>query len=210
MDIKFYPNHEDNMHCNQAVFRSLFNYFFGEELLWEDIDKITKTIQGKASWTMAAYINLAERGIEVKNIEPFDYQRFSKEGLKYLEDNFDADTVKWYLEKSNLMFVKDDVSEFLRKVKHVTRRATIEDVDKFLANGYLTGAEINSRILNKKSGFSLHYVLVRGANDGNYIINDPGGGSSPPLENRVVSKEEFMEALGKEGSNGEVTAFRKI
>ena len=51
-------------------------------------------------------------------------------------------------------------------------------------------------------------MLVRGGNDDTYIINDPGGGSSPPLENRVVSKQEFMEALGKEGSNGEVTAFK--
>jgi hypothetical protein len=51
--------------------------------------------------------------------------------------------------------------------------------------------------------------LVRSGDDDNYVINDPGGGSSPPLENRVVSKEEFMEALGKEGSNGEVTAFKK-
>jgi hypothetical protein len=95
-------------------------------------------------------------------------------------------------------------------VKHETRRAKIEDINKFLKEGYLIGAEINSRKLNNKSGFSLHYVLVRSGNDDTYIINDPGGSSAPPVENRIVSQQEFMDALGKEGSNGEVTAFRKV
>jgi hypothetical protein len=207
--MKFYPNHEDNLHCSQAVFRSLFNHFFGEDLTWEEIDRITKTIPGKASWTMAAHMALADRGVEVVNIEPFDYEKFETEGLAYLEKNFDKDTVNWYREKSNLMVVKGDIPEFLKKVKHETRRATGEDIDNFLAKGYLIGAEINSRVLNKKPGFSLHYVLVREANNGNYIVNDPGGGSSPPVENRMVTKSEFLEALGKDGANGEVTAFKK-
>lgn len=196
------------MHCSQAVFRSLFNYFFDEELSWQQIDKITKTIQGKGAWTMAAHIELSKRGIEIINIEPFDYERFCNEGLQYLKDNFDADTVQYYLEKSNLMDVVDDIPVFLKSVKHETRKATIEDIDYFLQSGYLIGAEINSRVLNKKPGFSLHFVLVRSGSNRNYIINDPGGGSSPALENRIVSKEEFIEALGKEGSNGEVSAFR--
>jgi hypothetical protein len=205
-EIKFYPNHEDNMHCSQAVFRSLFNYFFDEELSWEEIEAITKTIPGKGAWTMAAEIELAKRGVEVINIEPFDYEKYYNEGVDYLKNNFDESTVNYYLEKSNLLSVHDDIPLFLQLVKHETRRAGIEDIDSFLSNGYLIGAEINSRILNKREGFSLHYVLIREGKNQSYIINDPG---APPIENREVTKEEFIQALGKEGSNGEVTAFRK-
>ena len=110
--------------------------------------------------------------------------------------------------KSNLLSVKGDIPIFLKLVKHETRKATVEDIDGFVNTGYLVGAEINSRILNKKPGFSLHYVLIRKGDKDNYILNDPGGSSAPPLENRVVSKFEFIQALGNDGSNNEVTAFR--
>jgi len=197
------------MHCSQAVFRAVFKYFFDEELSWEKIDEITKTIPGRGSWTMAVYIELAKRGIEIINFEPFDYQRFEKEGIEYLKSNFSEETVKWYLEHSNLMSVQNLVPEFLNLVHHETRKATIEDIDRLLSDGYILGAEINSRVLNKKPGFSLHYVLIQKGTGNEYTINDPGGGSAPALENRIVSKIEFMEALGKDGSNGEVTAMRR-
>jgi len=204
--IKFYPNHDDGMHCSQAVFRSLFHYFFNEDLNWGDIEKITKTEKEKGSWTMAAEIELAKRGIDVINIEPFDYARYYQEGIDYLRGNFDEDTVNYYLNKSNLLNVNEDIPTFLKLVKHESRKGTIKDIDGFLDNGYLVGVEINSRILNKKSGLSLHYVLIVEKEKDSYIVNDPG---LPPFECRMVSKNEFIEALGKEGSNGEITAFRK-
>ncbi len=207
-EIKFYPNHPDGMHCGQAVFRSLFHYFFNEDLSWKQIDKITNTIPGKGSWTMAAEIELAKRGVEVINIEPFDYERFYQDGLGYLKSKFNSDTVNYYQEKSNLFSVKGDIPEFLRLVHHETRRATIQDIDLMLKKGYLIGAEVNARMLNNKPGFALHYVLIRAGNDETYVINDPGGGSAPPMANRAVSKAEFMQALGEEGANGEVTGFR--
>lgn len=207
--IKFYPNHPDNMHCGQAVFRSLFYYFFNEDLSWEQIDKIAKNTPGKGAWTMAAEIELAKRGVEIVNIEPFDYGLFYQEGIEYLRSRFDTDTVEYYLERSNLFSVKVDIPEFLRLVHHETRRASIGDIDTMLKKGYLIGAEINARILNKQPGFSLHYVLIRAGNGETYIINDPGGGSAPPIENRKVSKDDFMRALGADGANGEVTGFRK-
>ena len=157
---------------------------------------------------MATEIELSKRGIEVVNIEPFDYGRFYQEGIGYLHSHFNKDTVRYYLERSNLLSVKDDIPEFLRLVQHETRRASIEDIDTMLEKGYLIGAEINSRVLNNKSGFSLHFVLIHGRNADNYTLNDPGGGSAQPLENRLVTKTDFLEALGGDGINGEVTGFK--
>lgn len=154
---------------------------------------------------MAAEIELARRGVDVINIEPFDYVRYYREGVDYLNGNFNHDTVNYYLNKTNILNVKEDIPIFLKLVKHESRRGTIEDIDGFLDKGYLIGAEINSRILNKKPGFSLHYVLIVEKEKGSYIINDPG---LPPLERRMVSKNEFIEALGRKGSNGEIAAFR--
>ena len=208
-NIRFYPNHEDNQHCSQAVFRSLFNYFFDKELSWEEIDQIAKTIQGKAAWTIPEHIELARRGVEIINIEPFDYEKFYRKGIPYLISNFEEKTANYYLEKSNLLLVRDMIPAFLSLVKHETRKATLTDIDGLLEKGYLIGAEINSRILNKKSGFNLHYILIKNKDGEKYIINDPGGTSSPPWENRVILKSDFVQALGESGANGEVSALRK-
>jgi predicted AAA+ superfamily ATPase len=119
-----------------------------------------------------------------------------------------TETVRFYQERSNLFSVKDDIPEFLRLVKHETRRATIQDIETMLQQGYLVGAEINSRILNNKPGFALHYVLIQAHTDTSFSINDPGGGSAPPMENRLVSKKDLERALGEDGANSEVTGFR--
>lgn len=157
---------------------------------------------------MAAHIELAKRGVEVINIEPFDYAKFYAERLEYLHRTFDTQTVEYYLTKSNLMHVAEDIPSFLELVRHETRRATIEDIQNFLNQGYLVGAEINSRILNRLPGFSLHYVLITDYHDNEFVLNDPGGGSTPPMEQRRVPKSDFIDALGKGRTNGEVTGFR--
>lgn len=68
-------------------------------------------------------------------------------------------------------------------------------MDELLKKGYIIGAEINSRILNKKPGFSLHYVLIQKGENGEYILHDPG---LPPIENRKVSKKEIIDSLANE------------
>lgn len=206
--IPFYANHPDNMHCSQAVFRSLFNFLLDEELSWEEIDEISKTILGKGSWTMAAHIELARRGVEIINIEPFDYEAFYNQGQHYLDRHFDEETIDYYIEKSNLLSVREYIPQFLKVVKHESRKATISDIDNLLNKRFLVGAEINSRVLNNTPGFSLHYVLIKRAEGENYLINDPGGGSSPAIESRLIPKSEFVKALGDERTNGEVSGFR--
>jgi hypothetical protein len=207
--VPFYPNHPDKMHCSQAVFRSLLAYYCDEYLSWDEIDALTKTVPGRGSWTMAAHMALAKKGIEVVNIEPFDYAKYYQEGNLYLKANFEPNTVKYYLEKSNLESVKEDIPIFLKLVRHETRKASITDIDRLLDEGYLVGSEINSRVLNSLKGFSLHYVLIIGRDEYAYYINDPGGGSAPPLENRRVKKTMFIQALGGEQTNGEVSGWRR-
>jgi hypothetical protein len=203
--VKFYSNHPDNLHCVLAVFRSLFNYFFDEELSWKQIEKLMGYESGKGAWTFPAELELAKRGVEVMNIEPFDYEKFLEEGVVYLKANYNDETANYYITQTNIGMNLDKIPEFIKLVKHENRKATIKDVAGFLNDGYLVGAEIDASVLNKKSGLPLHFVLIKGTKDGKYIINDPG---LPPMENRLITQEDLKEALGGDGTNGEVSAFR--
>ena len=204
--ITFIENLSDDMHCVNAVFRMVHQYYFNKDISWEDLDILTKAIPGKATWTFIGEMEFSKLGLKVTNIEPVDYNELYKTGLKYLDENFSKETADYYREKSNLMSVIKYIPEYLEIVKHESRRATVEEIKKLVQEGALVGVELNSRILNKRDGFSLHYILIYDFDESGFILHDPG---LPPIEARHVTYAEFNEAFNFPGANGGVTIFQR-
>lgn len=206
-NIKFVSNSEDNMHCVNAVFRMVHQYFFGVDLTWDEIDKLTKAVPGKATWTFIGEMEFAKKGLDVTNIEPVDYQLLFEKSENYLTEIVGKDTANYYLTKSNIASVIPIIPEYLKIVKHETRRATVSEMIEDLKQGALIGAEVNSRILNSRPGFSLHFILLYDYDEENLMVHDPG---LPPIEARKVSLDEFDKCFNFEGANGGITVFRKV
>lgn len=202
----FIPNSKDDMHCVNAVFRMVYKYYIGKDFTWKELDKLTKTIPGKATWTFIGEMEFAKRGIEVTNIEPVDYEQLYQEGVTYLTNIVGKDTADYYLQKSNIASVLKYIPEYLSYVHHETRRATIDEIINLLKAGNLIGAEVNSTILNDKPGFSLHFVLLYDFDGKHIILHDPG---LPPIKARHVSLKEFDQCFNFPGANGGITIFRK-
>lgn len=192
------------MHCVNAVFRMVYKHFFGKDFTWEEIDKLTKAIQGKATWTFIGEMEFAKKGLKVKNIEPVDYEKLHRDGVDYLTQIVGKDTADYYLKKSNIGSVIKYIPEYLKNVVHETRRATVEEIVQLLKVGNLIDAEVNSRILNHKPGFSLHFVLLYGFDGKHIILHDPG---LPPIRSRKISLEEFDKCFNFKGANGGITVF---
>ncbi len=204
--ITFVSNSEDNIHCVNAVFRMVHQYFFGSDLTWEEIDTLTRAIPGKATWTFIGEMEFAKKGLEVINIEPVDYQLLFEKGENYLTEIVGKDTANYYLTKSYIASVIPFIPEYLKTVKHETRRSTVKEIIEYLKQGALIGAEVNSRILNHRDGFSLHFILIYDFDGENFLVHDPG---LPPIEARKVSLEEFDKCFNFEGANGAVTIFKQ-
>lgn len=202
--IPFVQNSKDNMHCVNAVFRMVHQYFFDKDLTWKKIDNLTRTIQGKATWTFIGEMEFAKKGLNIVNIEPIDYYQLHKEGVNYLTKVVGKDTADYYLEKSNIASVLKHIPEYLQIVKHETRRATLDEIIDYLKTGALIGAEVNSRILNNKSGFSLHFILLYNFDGKNIILHDPG---LPAIKSRRLTTKEFDKCFNFEGANGGITVF---
>lgn len=201
----FVANSDDDMHCVNAVYRMVLKHFLHEDMSWEQIDAVTKTIPGKGVWTVLGDIELARRGVHVSNIEPVDYGLLYSEGPEYLKRVVGEQTAMYYLERTNIASVIPDIPDFLRLVHHETRRVTIQEILTLLKRGNLVGAEINSRILNQKSGFSLHFVLMYDF-DGTHIhLHDPG---LPPAPSRKVSVADFEKSFHYQGGNGGIEVFQ--
>jgi len=159
-NVPFYSNKEDDMHCVQAVFRSLFDYFFNEKLSWKEIDKLMKVQPHKATWTLLSHTALAQRGINVKVIEPFDYKRFLEVGVSYVKSTYDSQTANYYLKTSNLLSLQQEIPCFLSSISVQKTKPNRKDIDDLLEQGYIVGCEINPFALEKQSGFTLHYILI--------------------------------------------------
>jgi len=205
-NVPFIPNSDDDMHCVNADFRMVYRYFFNEDFTWEEIDKLTKAIPGKATWTFIGEMEFAKKGLNIRNIEPLDYNRLHTEGTEYLQKTFGDKTANYYIEKSNISSVIKYIPEYIKTVEHETRKAPLDEIIQLLKDDCLIGAEINSRILNDKPGFSLHFVLLYGFDGENIILHDPG---FPAIKARKVTLKMFDKCYNFEGANGGITVFTK-
>lgn len=182
----------------------LFKHYFDKDFTWEEIDALAHAEPGKGSWSFPQETELAKLGLKVRNIEPIDYDRLYAEGMPYLLATVGKDTLDWYLTHSNIESVIQYIPEFQKYVEHETRRATIDEITENLKAGKLVAVEINSRILNKREGVSMHFVLLYDFDGENIILHDPG---LPPLPGRKVSLADFEACWNYPGANGEVTIF---
>lgn len=188
------------MYCVLAVYRSLYDYFFDEKLSFEELEKMARAEKGKAVWHLLLDIELAKRGIEIVTVEKTDYQKLFEGKEVYIKSLYNKQTVEYYLTKSNVVKLFDVIPQYLKLVSNIKRQPTTRDVDNFLNKGCIIGAEINSRILNKRPGFALHYVLIHKKVGDSYFMHDPG---LPPVENRKVSKSDLEKSFANE-----VTGFK--
>jgi hypothetical protein len=204
--IPFVANHQDNLHCVNAVFRMLHQYYFGYDLSWSQIGRIAHNQKGKGTWSFPIETYFAKKGIQVFNIEPIDYQKLYDTGESYFYKVLGEKTAKYFIENSNFAKVKRYIPEFIKYVRHETRRASTDEIIGFLKNGNLISTEINMSIMNLLPGFILHDILLYDFRDGKIIFHDPG---LPPVKSREITPEKFSECFNFEGANGEVTVFGK-
>lgn len=204
--VPFYQNHEDGMHCMLSVYRSLFEYFLDKKLSWEEIEKLTGYVAGKAAWSVKILTYLSEY-FDIKMIEPFDYDRYIHDGEKYLSTVFNAEELEWQLNTSNLLDIKPMIPEFLEKVKPEYRTPTIADIDNMLDDGRLVFVILNSKSLNDKKGYTAHAVLILSHDEDSYVFHDPG---LPPKPNRKELKNKVFQAMGGKNNNSEVTGFKLL
>lgn len=202
----FVGNSDDDMHCVNAVYRMLLKHYFHEDVTWEAIDRITKATPGKGTWTVLGDIWLANKGLTVTNIEPVDYAELYRKGTGYLADVFGQQTSDYYLNRSNIAEIIPDIPEFLRVVRHETRRVTIGEITSLVKTGHLVAATVNSAVLNNTQGFALHLVLLYDCNGTHFTLHDPG---LPPLPSRMITTEEFQNCFYYPGGNGGIDVFSR-
>lgn len=190
-DVPFYAN-PDNTHCVQASLRMMLEYFEPEhKYSWEQLEKMTAKLPGKATWKTAMWLWLVRHNYELHVIEPFNSRRFVKEGADYLKNEFGEEAAAWQIKNSNIAEEQRLYKELLGTIKIDNRPPQMSDIQHYLDHGYMVAAAVNSRKLAGKLGYVGHQLIVVGYDDATLTLNNPG---PPSNEAQVVSKELFESA----------------
>lgn len=205
MDVPFYPNHEDNMHCAVAVYQMLFAFFLHRTMSWDEMEKMAGFADHTAAWTVIIWERMAKQGFDIRMIEAFDYERFGHDGDAYLREYFSPAEYRYQIEHTNIRDIAPFIPNFLEQVRPEHRRPTLGDIDSMLDDDRLVFVTLNARILNDKPGFSSHAVLIIGREDEDFVVHDPG---LPPQPGRHVPRAKLWAAMGGEQATSEVTGIK--
>lgn len=206
-DVPFYSNTPDNTHCFQAAIKSVLKYFLPErEFSFEELDQLSNKKEDLWTWSQRAKINMIKMGFVVRDIENWDIDEFVDSGEKYLVKRYGKAVAKEQALHSDLNEARIDYKEYGKYKILEDRIPKIDDIKNLLDDGFLVCCNVNSRVLNKKEGYSGHFVVIIGYGEKYFFMLDPG---LPPRENRKVSFNKFKIAWSYPDESAQnITAFK--
>ena len=191
-NIQFFANTPDDTHCFQAALKMILKYYFPEkDFSFEDLDKATDKIENLWTWPMAGIMWLQSLGLEVKNVEIFDYDVFARQGTTYLQEFYGKDVAAEQVANSDIQQSIKYAQQFAGSAITDVRLPDISEIYNLLDDGYLIECNINGAKLNSEPDYYGHSIVISGYEGTDLIIQDPG---APPLKNRVVSQKDFEAA----------------
>lgn len=171
----------------------ILKYFLPDrDFSWEELEKMSAKVPGKATWPAQMLLNLETMNFDVTIIESFDAKKFIKEGAEYLREEFGADVAEWQVSHSDIPQEQHLYQKMLDSGVHYEfRPPTLADIKHYLTEGYLVKVSLNSKHLNHKPGYVGHSVVVYDIDDEHIVFHDPG---LPAQEARVETLEHFESA----------------
>ena len=187
-----FSGNPDNTHCFQCVLKMIREHDFPDQgLTWEELDEFTGKKPGLWTWATRGLVGMKELGYEVINWRKFDYQRFAEFGGEYLIERYGPEKGQAQIEHCELSYEMENAGQLGAVVQTRQSLPTWEDMGTLVNQDYLIVCNVNSKALNRKPGYSGHFVLIYEVNDESVEMHDPG---PPPQESRRVLRDNFIKA----------------
>ena len=197
--MPFYSNAPDNTRCVQACLRMILKHLLNRDYSWEDLDEITLSKPGESTSPPTALMYMEKIGLETILIAEFDHQKFAEVGVGYLRDTYGDEVADWQIANGD-MEKSRSVSRALLKssVQYEHRTPTLEDIARYLKEGYTLFCGVNSNTLDGEDGYRGHSIIILSSGATTLEIHDPGLPSGPF---RKVAKKIFIRAWAEHGPN---------
>lgn len=191
-DVPFFANTSDDTHCYQAALKMVLKYFQPKkEYSFAELDKLTAKVEGLWTWPTQGLLYLHTMGFNIVHISDFSIKEFVKHGGTYLIRRYGNEVGKAQIAHSDIPQEQRIYAQYYKLGLHQEKLPTLKEIKKLIDNDYLVICNVNSKMLNQKSGYVGHFVVIFAYNDQELLLHDPG---MPPQQNRHVSYSDFLKA----------------
>lgn len=174
MKYKLFNNSHTGMHCVQACLQMLLYSMSKPVLSLQELDAITVHDPHKFTWMNDALVWLALQGIKGEFAEDFDYHKFIEEGESYLKTLWDERTFNTQKEFSDFEYERKSSQRMIDAgIRQIPTRPTIDLLRQKYTEGYFVMASVNQFILEGRSEYGSHMVVISNINDNGVTIFDP-------------------------------------
>jgi len=190
--VPFVANTTDDTHCLQAAYMSVAKYFDPDfTISMEEWSSITGYEEGLGTWANAGLVWFKENGYDVKHYELFDFEEFIRRPKEYMIEVHGEEAGNWGFEHTNIPAEIERMKSLIDSGITEKRRPSVEDIKRFIDDGYLVRVTVNCGTLDGTDEYVGHAIVVTGYNDRYIQFHDPG---LPPVPNRQATTEEFEAA----------------
>ena len=190
--IPFVANTVDDTHCLQAAYMSMAKYFDPSfDISMNEWSTITGYEEGLGTWANAGLLWFKEQGYDVKHYEIFDFEEFIHRPKEYMVEVHGEEAGIWGFEHTNVPAEIERMKKIVDSGITEKRRPSIEDIKRFIDDGYLVRVTVNCGTLDGTNEYVGHAIIVTSYNDTYVQFHDPG---LPPIPNRQATYEEFEAA----------------
>lgn len=194
-NVPFVPNTPDGMQCVVVVFRMIAMYFDKNfDIPLNKWAEICGYEQDKGTWAYGALVWFDENDYEVRHYESNDINDFVADPEEALVRSFGDQVGKWCMDHTNLPAEVDRAKKLLANVRIIQQcEPTIDDIRRYLDEGWLARINVNSSRLRGKTGFMGHSLTVVGYDKLGLIVHDPGGTNYEPKPYKHISWQLLEE-----------------
>lgn len=166
----------------------------GIRLNMAEAERLTGYVAGRATWSYAAMLALADAGLNVTQIEATSPEAFVVDPVQEVRRLYgDVEAERWVLRHDALALEVERVRRCRQdpRVRFEVREPTLDDLRAGLAAGASVIVSLNHNRLVASDGYTPHFVLVTDLDAQQVILDNPG---PPACEGQVVGIERFLAA----------------
>src|SRR3989344_4612122 len=150
--------------CALACYTMAAQYLLPEKhFTFEQLAKIADWKKGYAVWGFQLWKYLMDQGIHVIDYDTIDYAGWANKGVGGLRKSVPPQEFKFYEENTYDLEAESRLAKQMLEhpnFTYVRRKPTWDDVLSEFKKPGICDVSLNSRILNRLEGFSLHRVIL--------------------------------------------------
>lgn len=201
-----YIKQPDPMSCALACYAMVAKHFF-PQISFSEIAKISDWKPEYVIWSFKFWLWIMDKGITIEEYDVIDYKAWANEGLEGLRKSTSEKEFNYYINNSfDLESYSEDIKKILAHPNFTYHRIkpTFEMLKTAVKNGNICEVVVDARTLQGRDGFSLHRVVVLGADDNFVTFHDPGD-----KPNVKVAKDLFVKAWLETVTDSELCIYKQ-